>query len=104
MLTRPSVLLNETLINNTYSPSVGGLGYEDFRGVGNLAFTQLAELRHRGAFTAVSQTFASCCRRCTNSKDPNIASLPKLWYKVSNPDHSLIEYQLMILGNSKHNP
>ena len=78
-----SVLLNEMLINDTYAPSKDGLGYEDFRGIGTLAFTQLAELRHRGAFTAVSQTFASCCRRCTHSSDTNIASLPKLWYKVS---------------------
>jgi Putative death-receptor fusion protein (DUF2428) len=28
-----------------------------------LAFTELTELRHRGAFTAVAQAFAACCLR-----------------------------------------
>lgn len=33
-----------------------------FRDVGNLAFTQLSRLRHRGAFSSVSLTFTCCCQ------------------------------------------
>ncbi len=35
--------------------------HQDLKRIGDLAFTQLAELRHRGAFSTVSQTFADCC-------------------------------------------
>ena len=34
----------------------------------NLCFTQLAELRHRGAFSTVAQTWITCCTRCCNLK------------------------------------
>jgi hypothetical protein len=33
-------------------------------GLSNLCFTQLAELRHRGAFSTVAQTWIICCVRC----------------------------------------
>lgn len=55
----------------------------DFEMIGVASFTQLAELRHRGAFSTVSQTFATCCLRCGQSSDPEIASLPHNWYQVS---------------------
>lgn len=35
---------------------------EVFRSIGNLAFTQLSRLRHRGAFSSVSLTFTCCCQ------------------------------------------
>lgn len=35
---------------------------EMVRGAGNLAFTQLSRLRHRGAFSSVSLTFTCCCQ------------------------------------------
>lgn len=44
---------------------------EAFRAVGNLAFTQLSTLRHRGAFSSVSLTFTCCCQ---NSQHPAVAS------------------------------
>lgn len=35
--------------------------YDDVTRIGDLAFMQLAELRHRGAFSTVSQTFTASC-------------------------------------------
>ncbi|KAI5868026.1 putative death-receptor fusion protein-domain-containing protein [Durotheca rogersii] len=34
----------------------------NFEAIGRLTFEELSTLRHRGAFTTVSQTFASCCQ------------------------------------------
>lgn len=57
---------------------------EVFRKVGNLAFTQLSTIRHRGAFSSVSLNFTCCCQHARN---PHVASLgtePSLidsWYK-----------------------
>ncbi|KAF5018056.1 hypothetical protein F66182_9980 [Fusarium sp. NRRL 66182] len=35
---------------------------EVYERIGNLSFTQLASLRHRGAFTTVALTFSTCCQ------------------------------------------
>ena len=51
---------------------------------GRVLFTQLAELRHRGAFSAVAQTFAAWCTMCSMSKEPTVSNLPKEWYKVGH--------------------
>lgn len=70
------------MLNTTYGPSgADGLQRSDFETVGETSFTQLAELRHRGAFSTVSQTFAACCQRCSSSQDPAIQELPKAWYQ-----------------------
>jgi hypothetical protein len=53
-----------------------------FEKLGKLCFTQLLELRHRGAFSTVSQTFAAFCRRCVSSKIPELRALPEIWYQV----------------------
>ncbi|KAL9581913.1 MAG: hypothetical protein Q9212_003607 [Teloschistes hypoglaucus] len=58
--------------------------HDHYRQYGDLAFTELAELRHRGAFSTVSQTFAMCCFRCAESEDPETRALPKAWYKIEN--------------------
>jgi hypothetical protein len=55
---------------------------ELFEKLGRLCFTQLLELRHRGAFSTVSQTFAVFCRRCVSSNIPSIRALPEMWYQV----------------------
>ncbi|KAK2802062.1 hypothetical protein FQN51_004972 [Onygenales sp. PD_10] len=82
-LRESSLLLNSVLLNHTYAPDTLGTGLDrnDFNKMGALSFTQLAELRHRGAFSAVSQTFTACCQRCGQSKDSGISSLPEEWYK-----------------------
>lgn len=55
---------------------------EVFSRIGNLAFEQLAALRHRGAFTTVSNTFATCCQLEHRIETPqNAHSLLERWYK-----------------------
>jgi hypothetical protein len=53
-----------------------------FEKLGRLCFTQLLELRHRGAFSTVSQTFAAICRRCVSSDIEALRVLPEFWYQV----------------------
>ncbi|OCL07142.1 hypothetical protein AOQ84DRAFT_389700 [Glonium stellatum] len=57
------------------------LELSDFEVLGKLCFVQLAELRHRGAFSTVSQTFAACCARCIGVDDIAIQELPRFWYQ-----------------------
>lgn len=78
-----SLLLHAILSNTNYGPQgEKGLKREDYENIGSASFAQLAELRHRGAFSTVSQTFATCCQRCAQSKDQSISSLPNAWYQV----------------------
>lgn len=73
-----------------YSPESSlGLRYSDLQTIGDLAFSQLAELRHRGAFSTVSQTFSSSCKRFVEVDyqsgrviGQSIRNLPKKWYQV----------------------
>ena len=37
-----------------------------FNSIGSLTFAQLSRLRHRGAFSTVSSTFATCCQLTQN--------------------------------------
>lgn len=77
--------MQSMITNLAYGPpksTANGLQYADFKALGDLAFTQLAELRHRGAFSTVSQTFAACCVRCAGSEMATIEALPRLWYQV----------------------
>jgi len=55
-----------------------------FSGVGNLSFEQLSTLRHRGAFSTVSLTFARCCQltQYSTSKDIPYQELLEQWYQV----------------------
>ncbi|KAJ5742420.1 uncharacterized protein N7511_011439 [Penicillium nucicola] len=81
-LRESTLLLHATLVNTSYGPSGDdGLKRADFAKIGGASFTQLAELRHRGAFSNVSQTFATCCQRCSSAKDPSIRELPRSWYQ-----------------------
>lgn len=73
--------MHATIFNITYGPSNDGLLRADFQTIGKATFTQLAELRHRGAFSTVSQTFTTCCQRCSSSEDCTIQELPKAWYQ-----------------------
>ncbi|PYI07666.1 hypothetical protein BO78DRAFT_396285, partial [Aspergillus sclerotiicarbonarius CBS 121057] len=81
-LRESSLLLHATLANREYGPEgESGLSVEHFEKIGTLSFIQLAELRHRGAFSTVSQTFATCCHRCGQSKSEEISALPSRWYQ-----------------------
>ena len=68
-----------------YSPDSDlGLHYSDLQKIGDLAFSQLAQLRHRGAFSTVSQTFSSSCKRCVEVDRQTllVRDLPQKWYQV----------------------
>ncbi|PYH62216.1 THADA/TRM732 family protein [Aspergillus niger CBS 101883] len=81
-LRESSLLLHASLSNKTYGPQgESGLTVEHFEKIGTLSFIQLAELRHRGAFSTVSQTFATCCQRCGQSTSEEISALPSRWYQ-----------------------
>ncbi|OTB06928.1 hypothetical protein M426DRAFT_100842 [Hypoxylon sp. CI-4A] len=57
--------LMRTIASNTrHSQSTGLLApsRQNFETIGRLTFEELSNLRHRGAFTTVSQTFTSCCQ------------------------------------------
>lgn len=57
------------------------LSSQQLRQLGDLTFTQLAELRHRGAFSTVAQTFVICCMR-SNSGTDTVSQTLEDWYKV----------------------
>ena len=54
---------------------------EDTKKIGDLCFTQLAELRHRGAFSTVAQCFTSCCVKDGGQMGKQGCSLVESWYK-----------------------
>ena len=88
-LTISSLLLQAILATDKTIPPesdprhIVGLGLDDFERLGHLILTQLAELRHRGAFSTVAQTFAACCLHCSRHTESKIQGLPRRWYKVS---------------------
>ena len=59
------------------------LSPQQLRQLGDLTFTELAELRHRGAFSTVAQTFVVCCMR-SNSGAETVGQTLEDWYKVRN--------------------
>ncbi|KAI9731269.1 MAG: hypothetical protein M1818_007894 [Claussenomyces sp. TS43310] len=78
--------LLRSLVSKLQSRSINDLplvSYETFRTIGDLTFDQLASLRHRGAFSTVSLTFAKCCQLSQDRAilcQPGIALLES-WYK-----------------------
>ena len=58
--------------------------------LGNLSLIQLAELRHRGAFSTVAQTFTIICRIYQVSKVESLRKLLGVWYSVGPPPYASI--------------
>lgn len=79
--------LMRTMVGNLGSSRAAGFLLptpEVFRRVGNLAFSQLSTLRHRGAFSSVSLNFTCCCQNAQNShvaSGENEQPLLEDWYK-----------------------
>ncbi|KAI5787529.1 putative death-receptor fusion protein-domain-containing protein [Pyronema domesticum] len=61
--------------------SFSSLDSADFEKGGKLVLEQLADIRHRGAFSSVSPSFVALCTRCFNSADANLQELPRTWLK-----------------------
>ena len=77
------------------SPEIG-LNHEGLERLARLAFTQLAELRHRGAFSAVAHAYAACCLRCHQSGQFDIL---EVLYNVSQLLHYLNLKCLLVAGH-----
>jgi hypothetical protein len=77
-------VLVRTIISKASIGSDGNamLSPEVFEKLGQLCFSQLLELRHRGAHSTVAQTFAAFCRRCATSNIESLRALPEIWYQV----------------------
>ncbi|KAI1098976.1 hypothetical protein F4804DRAFT_323208 [Jackrogersella minutella] len=58
---------------------------QNFEAIGRLTFDELSNLRHRGAFTTVSQTFTSCCQlvKYFPSHSDDDSTLLDEWYTGS---------------------
>lgn len=71
-------------------PGVHRPSVDVFAAIGNLTFEQLTFLRHRGAFSTVSLTFATCCQVVNHldeasRRQPGGGTFLDLWYKVCCP-------------------
>ncbi|KAH0008136.1 hypothetical protein KCU78_g11404, partial [Aureobasidium melanogenum] len=79
---KESSLLLRSIVKNCPLDSLEQtlLSSQQLRQLGDLTFTQLAELRHRGAFSTVAQTFVICCMR-SNSGTNTVSQALEDWYK-----------------------
>lgn len=59
----------------------------DLREVGKLCFIQLSEIRHRGAFSIVAQTFAAFCAYCRKSENKEVQDILAELFEVSETVH-----------------
>ncbi|KAL8899451.1 MAG: hypothetical protein Q9207_006199 [Kuettlingeria erythrocarpa] len=80
-LKESSTLAHSMISNSKPTPISQAFQWDQYHKLGELTFQQLAELRHRGAFSAVSRTFAECCLRCAQSGESETQVLPKDWYQ-----------------------
>lgn len=58
--------------------------WQNFEDIGNLTFDELSNLRHRGAFSTVSQTFTACCQlvQFIPAHQDHAITLLNQWYDV----------------------
>ncbi|KAI0429175.1 putative death-receptor fusion protein-domain-containing protein [Xylaria sp. FL1042] len=80
-----SNLLRTVAQNARYDRNDGYLApcRRNFEDIGNLAFDQLSNLRHRGAFSTVSQTFTACCQLVQSipAHQSDNSDLLEKWYE-----------------------
>ncbi|KAK5627756.1 hypothetical protein RRF57_003471 [Xylaria bambusicola] len=80
-----SNLMRTIAQNARYEKKSGYLApsQRNFEDIGNLTFEELSNLRHRGAFSTVSQTFTACCQLVQTMPDhQSIGSdLLEKWYE-----------------------
>ncbi|GAW11119.1 hypothetical protein ANO14919_004590 [Xylariales sp. No.14919] len=80
-----SNLLRTIAHNMCYDRKQGYLApsRQSFEEIGNLTFTELSNLRHRGAFSTVSQTFTTCCQLVQSipTDQTGDVDLLKKWYE-----------------------
>lgn len=59
------------------------LDKEDFVTGGEILLSGLADIRHRGAFSAISPSYIAVCETCFESCNNSITVLPEIWLMVS---------------------
>ncbi|KAI5779807.1 putative death-receptor fusion protein-domain-containing protein [Geopyxis carbonaria] len=77
-----SSLVGAIITHAPYSPSTpatSALDRTDFIAAGELLLAQIGDIRHRGAFSAVSPSFTALCTRCFASGDAELETLPAQW-------------------------
>lgn len=77
-----SALLGTVARLAPYDPKSEGkstVSTKDFEFIGSLLLAQLSDIRHRGAFSAVSPSFVALCSRCFRSSDVGLKALPKMY-------------------------
>ncbi|KAK2626029.1 hypothetical protein QTJ16_004291 [Diplocarpon rosae] len=76
------VLVNKIKLRLPSSDMQPLLSAELFHQIGELSFEQLSTLRHRGAFSTVTLTFATCCQLAVHpSLPPSTSMLLLEWYQ-----------------------
>ncbi|GAP87413.1 putative heat repeat protein [Rosellinia necatrix] len=78
--------LMRTIAQNARSDRAQGFltpSRQNFEDIGNLTFDELSSLRHRGAFSTVSQTFTACCQlvHCIPAQESGEGNLLNKWYQ-----------------------
>lgn len=58
------------------------MALEIYSKAGALCIEQLSRLRHRGAFSVVTQTFAECCQAVEDCSIQEATCLRRQWYEV----------------------
>lgn len=82
------------------------LSTQAFIDLGNLSFKQLANLRHRGAFSTVTLTFAKFCQasQLRMPERDSVAHLLAVWYQVRSPNHGDIPEAYNLKGKYQMHP
>jgi hypothetical protein len=96
--------LVRTLLNSLKPKATGGnhlLPFSLLQKAGNLTYNQLSNLRHRGAFSTVSLTFARCCQVTQDGKhDLTVKSQELDLEDVNGPDRLIKQwYQVRSASN-----
>jgi hypothetical protein len=74
----------------------------DYDSAGNLFLKWLANIRHRGSFTAIIPSFEKICRDCFQDTENDLITLPAEWLNVS-PLISKVDVELHPRCHRGHN-
>ncbi|KAG0637894.1 putative death-receptor fusion protein-domain-containing protein [Tuber brumale] len=76
-----SALLGAIVGTADFGSGPQSLSKQDFSNIGNVLLEQLLDIRHRGAFSAVSPSFIELCSRCLATQ--TLSDLPEQWLSKS---------------------
>ncbi|CAZ84999.1 unnamed protein product [Tuber melanosporum] len=76
-----SALLGAIIGTADFGSGPQSLSKQNFSDIGNVLLEQLLDIRHRGAFSAVSPSFIELCSRCLATQ--TLSDLPEQWLSKS---------------------